>query len=87
MTLTPHSLLMPWFFKGRAILVLLLPLWAIWPVQSLSACTRVQFMFFTFLIVFHFEICGTRAAVGLKPDFSESWAHFEYNIYLNLFSN
>jgi len=33
----------PWLRKGRAIL--LLPLWAIRPVQSLSACTRVHFAF------------------------------------------
>ena len=39
--LTPHSLLVPWSWKGRAIP---LPhLWAVWPVQSLSACTRVHF--------------------------------------------
>ena len=38
-TLTPHSLLMPWSRKGRAIP--LLPLWAVRPVQSISACTRV----------------------------------------------
>ena len=36
-TLTPHPLLVPWSWKGIAIP--LLPLWAIWPVQSLSACT------------------------------------------------
>jgi hypothetical protein len=41
MTLTPHSLLVPWSWKSIA--VLLLPLWAIWPVQSFSACTRVHF--------------------------------------------
>jgi len=35
--LTPHPLLVPWSWKGRAIP--LLPLWAVWPVQSLSACT------------------------------------------------
>jgi len=40
-TLTPHPLLVPWSRKGRAIP--LLPLWAIQPVQSLSACTRVHF--------------------------------------------
>jgi hypothetical protein len=35
---------------SRAIPLLLL--WAVWPVQSLSACTRVQFIFtFTFVIV------------------------------------
>jgi hypothetical protein len=40
-TLTPHPLLGPWSWKGRAIP--LLPLWAVRPVQSLSACTRVHF--------------------------------------------
>jgi hypothetical protein len=42
-TLTPHPLLVQWSRKGRAIP--LLPLWAVWPVQSLSACTRVRFTF------------------------------------------
>ena len=37
-TLTPHPLLVPWSWKGRAIL--LLPLWPVPPVQSLIACTR-----------------------------------------------
>ena len=40
-TLTPHPLLVPWSRKSRAIP--LLPLWAVRPVQSLSACTRVPF--------------------------------------------
>jgi len=40
-TLTPHPLLVPWSRNSRAIP--LLPLWAVRPVQSLSACTRVQF--------------------------------------------
>ena len=44
-TLTPHPLLVPWSLKGRAIP--LLPLWAVRPVQSLSACTRVHFNYFT----------------------------------------
>ena len=44
MTLTPHPLLVPWSRKGTAIP--LLPLWAVRPVQSLSACTRVHFTFF-----------------------------------------
>jgi len=43
-TLTPHPLLVPWSWKGRAIP--LLPLWAVRLVQSLSACTRVTFTFF-----------------------------------------
>ena len=42
-TLTPHSLLVPSSWKGRAIS--LLPLWAVRLVQSLSACTRVHFTF------------------------------------------
>jgi hypothetical protein len=32
-----------WSWKGRAIP--LLPIWAVRPVRSLSACTRVQFTF------------------------------------------
>ena len=40
-TLIPYPLLVPWSRKGRAIP--LLPLWAVRPVQSLSACTRVHF--------------------------------------------
>ena len=39
-TLTPHPLLQPWSWKSRAIPLLL---WAVRPVQSLSACTRVHF--------------------------------------------
>ena len=41
LTLTPHSLLVPWSRKSRSIP--LLSLWAVRPVQSLSACTRVHF--------------------------------------------
>ena len=36
----PSPLLVPWSSKSRAIP--LLPLWAVRPVQSLSACTRVH---------------------------------------------
>ena len=39
----PSPLLVPWSRKDRAIP--LLPLWALQPVQSLSACTRVTFTF------------------------------------------
>jgi len=42
-TLTPHPLLVPWSRKIRA--KPLLPLWAVRPVQSLSACTRVHFTY------------------------------------------
>jgi hypothetical protein len=43
-TLTSHPLLVPWSRTSRAIP--LLPLWAVRPVQSLSACTRVHFTFY-----------------------------------------
>ena len=43
-TLTPHPLLVPWSWKSKAMP--LLPLLAIRPVQSLSACTRVTFTFY-----------------------------------------
>ena len=42
-TLPPHSLLVPWSRKSRDIPLLLL--WAVRPVQSLSACTTVHFNF------------------------------------------
>ena len=47
-TMTPHLLLVPWSRKGRAIS--LLPLWAVRPVQRLSACTRVHVTFFTCIL-------------------------------------
>ena len=40
-----------WSWKSRAIP--LLPLWAVRPVQSLSACTRVHFTFFTVYLHVH----------------------------------
>jgi len=46
-TLTPHPLLVPWSRKSRAIPIL--PLWTVRPVQSLSACTRVHFIFFHYV--------------------------------------
>ena len=42
-TLTPQPLLVQWSRKSRTIP--LLPLWAVRPVQNLSACTRVHFTF------------------------------------------
>ena len=44
-TLTPHPLLVSWSWKSRTIP--LLPLCAVRPVQSLSACTRVHFFTFS----------------------------------------
>ena len=48
LTLSSHPLLVPWSWKGRAIP--LLPLWAVRPVQSLSACTGVTFTFTFYLV-------------------------------------
>jgi len=44
----PHLLLVPWSRKSSAVTLLLL--WAVRPVQSLSACTMVHFTF-TLLII------------------------------------
>jgi len=44
-TLTPHPHLVPWSRKGIAIP--LLPLWAVRPVQSLSAYTRMHLILAT----------------------------------------
>ena len=53
-TLTPHPLLVSWSRKSRAIP--LLPLWAVRPVQSLSACIRVHFTFtFTLPYNIHYK--------------------------------
>jgi len=46
-TLTTHPLLVTWSRKSRAIP--LLPIWAVRPVQSHSACTRVYFTYLNFL--------------------------------------
>ena len=43
MTLISRPLLVPWSRKNRAIPLLLL--WAIWPVQSLSACTVELYLY------------------------------------------
>jgi len=43
-TLTPHPLQVLWSRKCRA--THLLPLWAVQPVQSFSAYTRVTFIFY-----------------------------------------
>ena len=52
----PSPLLVPWSWKGRAIP--LLPLWAVRPVQCLSACTRVTFTF-NFLMLVCFKLSQT----------------------------
>ena len=66
-TLTPHPLLVPWSRKGRAIP--LLPLCAVRPVQSLSACTRVTFTFsFTFVYVQNFKYSKEWQAKGLHSN-------------------
>jgi len=51
MTLTPHPLLVPWSINSRAIPQL--HLWAVRPVQSLSACTGVHFTLLTSLQTTH----------------------------------
>jgi len=68
-TLTLHLLLVPWSLKSSAMP--LLPLLAVWPVQSLSACTRVHFTFtftllLTYLIIFGFIYAGFVLSVATQ---------------------
>jgi len=61
-TLAPHPLLVPWSWKSRAIP--LLSLWAVRPVQSLSACTRVTFTF-TFFYLQDLDFARRRVQMGI----------------------
>ena len=61
--LTPHPLLVPWSWKSRAIT--LLPLWAVRPVQSLSACTRVHFAFTLAIYERYWEILMVQLLVRI----------------------
>ena len=63
-TLTPHPLLVPWSWKIRAIP--LLPLWAVQPVQSLSACTRVHFTFSFMLYSRYFQTGHLKVQICLR---------------------
>ena len=45
-TLTPHALLVPWSRKSKAIPPF--PLWAVRPVQSLSACTVKLYLYYSY---------------------------------------
>ena len=58
----PSPLLVPWSWTGRAIP--LLPLWAVRPVQSLSACRRVHF---TFYLTLQTQITHNAYAYSLGP--------------------
>jgi len=51
-TLTPHLLLVPCSRKSKAVPLLLL--WAARPVQSLSACTRADFTFNYWQLLFNY---------------------------------
>ena len=69
-----HSpLLVLWSWKGRVIP--LLPLWAVRPVQSLSACTMVTFTFtFTYLLLDPFEVhCQPFAHNAVVCSYQDSW--------------
>ena len=71
-TLTPHPLLVPWSWKGRAIP--LLSLRAVRPVQSLSTCTRVTFTFTVHLCHLS-KLSGCKYTRGLNsPDKSSQSA-------------
>jgi len=75
-TLTPHPLLMPWSRKSRAIL--LLPLWAVWPVQSLSACTRLHFTFY-FYRLYRIIFTDTGVHRGWGSHCKQQWCLLPHN--------
>jgi len=64
-TMTPYPLLVPWSRKSRAIP--LLPLWAIRPVQNLSACTRVNFT-----LPLPFSVISTCCEIVLREEIWEN---------------
>ena len=64
-TQTPHPLPVPWSWKGRAIP--LLHLWAVRPVTSLSACTRVTFTFFTGILEYRCYILPLNFPLFIPP--------------------
>jgi hypothetical protein len=57
-------LLVPWSWKSRAIP--LLPLWAVRPVRSLGACTRVHFTFNFYVMHYNMTNCTLQADGGTK---------------------
>jgi len=60
----PSPILVPWSRKSRVIP--LLPLRAVRPVQSLSACTRLHFTF-TFTMAWEEYDRGLRKIISSKP--------------------
>jgi len=68
MMLTPHPLLVPWLRKSRVIP--LLPLWAIRPVQSLCACTRVHFISPYFI---YLQIRENRVKIQMALISAQTW--------------
>ena len=87
-TLTAHPLLMQWSWKGRAIL--LLPLGAIRPVQSLSACTRVHFTFtlplhhpkILGLLMAHTYVCET-SYPPLQFNICSMWKQLQWILFFH----
>jgi len=77
--LTPHPFLVPWSKKSRAIP--LLPLWAVRPVQSLSACTRVHFTF-TYTST---SPMGRTACT--EPQCLYKGALYLYGVFINMLTN
>ena len=81
-TLIPHSILAPWSRKSRSIP--LLPLWAVQPLQFLSACIKVH-LTFTFLPFLLYQLV---AVIYVKPSVLKTLLmkifYIPYLIYLKL---
>ena len=72
--LTSHPVLVPWPRKSRA--TNLLPLWAVRPVQSLSACKKMNFTSFLIYLM-------TASSTDIKFD-TESFLHIDLCLIFRL---
>ena len=86
-TLTPHPLLVSWSRKSRYIP--LLTLWAVRPVQSLSACTRVHFTCTLPTVNFTFEKKSVRRPLlWLQRVIAVATVYKKYvQLYINQFAS
>ena len=81
-TLTPHPLLVPWSWKGRVIP--LLTLWAVRPIQSLSACTSWPLPFFSIVTWSLKSLLGTNNFLRTIWSFKlRNWILYSYKTEQN----
>ena len=82
MMLTPHPLLVPRSWKGRAIP--LLPLWAIWPVQG---CTLPYLMYCTHNLHHIQQLCASRKQEYLSSSYTISWKSVKWELSFDMWTD